>query len=143
VGGELRPFRLRTPLLSAGRSHTILAETDRMTVAIKNYAQGGENALHAHPDEDHVFVVLQGEATYHDAEGQALVLGRHEGVLVPHGVLYRFESSGDEQLVLLRTGAGPREQTYHRVGPDGEVIPARSAANRYEEPVPIPGQFFE
>lgn len=139
----LQPFSLRAPLLSKGRSHTILAETDRMTVAIKVYAEGGENALHAHPEEDHVFVVLQGEATYHDGAGGAHVLGRHQGVLVERGVLYRFESTGSEPLVLLRAGAGSRAQTYDRIGPDGEAIPARSAANRYDEPVEIPGSFFE
>jgi hypothetical protein len=45
-------FRLRTPLLSEGRSHTILAsskaETGAMNVAIKCYAEGGENEFHAH-----------------------------------------------------------------------------------------------
>ena len=114
-----------------------------MTVAIKGYAQGGENALHAHPDEDHVFVILQGEATYHDADGQVLVLGRHEGVLVAPRRPLSLRELGRRATRLAAYWCRPREQTYHRVGPDGEVIPARSAANGYEEPVPIPGQFFE
>jgi quercetin dioxygenase-like cupin family protein len=101
---SLIPFHLRTAILESGRSHTYLAETENLSVVIKCYASGGENALHAHPNEDHVFVVLQGEATYHDSEAKTLVL-------------------------------------IHN--PDGIAIPARSAANNYEAPVPVPGSFYE
>lgn len=139
----LVPFHLRTPMLASGRSHTYLAESDGLSVVIKCYAEGGENALHAHPREDHVFVILQGEATYRDGEDATLVLGRNDGVLVPAGAMYRFESSGDEPLVLLRVGAGNRADAYERIGPDGEAIPPRSAANNYESPVAIPGVFYE
>ena len=140
---SLIPFHLRTAILESGRSHTYLAETENLSVVIKCYASGGENALHAHPNEDHVFVVLQGEATYHDSETKTLVLIHNDGVAVPAGALYRFESSGDEPLVLLRVGAGNRADSYGRVGPDGIAIPARSTANNYEAPVPVPGSFYE
>ena len=56
-------FELKTPYLKTGRSHNILAQTDLINVAIKYYYEGGENTLHTHPTEDHVFVVLDGEAT--------------------------------------------------------------------------------
>ena len=32
---------------------------------IKVYASGGENTLHAHNNEDHMFVILQGTAIFH------------------------------------------------------------------------------
>jgi quercetin dioxygenase-like cupin family protein len=35
-----------------------------MWVVLKTYAADGENGLHAHPSEDHTFVVLQGEAPF-------------------------------------------------------------------------------
>ena len=143
MGPALIPFRLRTPLLESGRSHEYLAEAAGLTVAVKCYASGGENALHAHPLEDHTFVILQGEATYRNEAGEELVLGRHEGVLVPAGAMYCFESSGDEPLVMLRVGAASRADSYERVGPDGERIEARSAANNYEPPIPIPGAYFD
>ena len=124
-------------------SHEYLAETDGLSVVIKCYAEGGENALHSHPREDHVFVILHGEATYHDGDGKVTVLGPNEGILVPAGAQYRFESSGAESLVLLRVGNATREASLERIGPDGELIPPRSAANKYEPPVPIPGAFYE
>lgn len=49
-------YRVRTQLLSKGRSDYVLASTDLMTVRIKCYAQGGENVLHSHPGEDNTFI---------------------------------------------------------------------------------------
>ena len=140
---SLIPFHLRTAILESGRSHTYLAETENLSVVIKCYAEGGENALHAHPNEDHVFVILQGQATYLDGDEQTLVLDRNDGVLVPAGALYRFESSGDEALVLLRVGVGGRASSSERIGADGVSIPPRSTANKYEPPVEVPGKFYE
>jgi hypothetical protein len=51
-----------TPLLEQGTSYTSLATAENLWTAIKVYASGGENALHAHGGEDHIFVVLQGKA---------------------------------------------------------------------------------
>ena len=59
---QAQRFSLRTPLLSEGRTTTLVAQADLMTVMIKVYAEGGENALHAHTHEDHCFIVLDGEA---------------------------------------------------------------------------------
>jgi len=55
---EAHTFELKTPYFKDGRSHQILARTDLMNVAIKYYNEGGENTLHTHPAEDHVFIVL-------------------------------------------------------------------------------------
>ncbi len=59
-------FSLKTPLLSAGRTNTPVAGTDLLKVRVKVYAEGGENGLHAHFDEDHSFIILQGQATFYD-----------------------------------------------------------------------------
>ena len=99
---------MRTPLLSQGRSHTILAsskaDTGAMNVAIKCYAEGGENEFHAHGKEDHTFIVLQGRARFYQPDQPARVLGRNEGILIPAGALYKFEVASEEPLVLLRVG---------------------------------------
>lgn len=73
---EAQTFELKTPHLKEGRSHTVLAQTDLMNVAIKYYNEGGENALHTHLTEDHVFIVLDGEATFYDKEERAPSLAR-------------------------------------------------------------------
>ncbi|HEY7063198.1 MAG TPA: cupin domain-containing protein [Chloroflexota bacterium] len=137
---EAQRFQVRVPLLSEGRVHNIVARAGAMTVAMKCYAEGGENALHTHLDEPHVFVILQGQARFWDENGETGVFGRNEGILVPAGWFYRFESCGDEPLVMLRVGHGDGNL---RVAPDGHPLPSDSAENLHVAGVPIPGKFYE
>ena len=51
-------FSLKTPYLSAGRISTNVSETEMLWVATKMNAEGGENAIHTHLNEDHAFIVL-------------------------------------------------------------------------------------
>lgn len=129
-------FELSAPLPTVGRADTPLAACAGMSVLLKCYASGGENSLHAHPHEDHTFVVLQGEATFHGPNGEQRVIGPLDGVLLPHGAQYRFLSSGAEALVLLRVGAriSPALDVNTRVGADGLDLPADSAANKQVVP---------
>ena len=48
----------------------MLAATRNMTVVLKTYAAGGENGLHAHTNEDHVFLILEGGATFYGPKGE-------------------------------------------------------------------------
>lgn len=144
VKPEATTFSLSTPLLSKGRSMDLLARTDLMTAHIKVYAEGGENAMHAHASEDHVFVVLDGQATFHiEQDGNVSVLDKHHGVMLPKGTHYWFQSSGDDNLVLLRVGASAEySRGDDRIKPDGNPIPGDSAENKHIVGVPIPGKFF-
>lgn len=147
-------FRLRTPLLSQGRSHTILAssqaDTGAMNVAIKCYAEGGENEFHAHAKEDHTFIVLAGRARFYQPDQPARELGRNEGILLPAGALYKFEVASDEPLVLLRVGnvwqpvggAAPAANSGRQDAQGGE-FGAQAKANKGSKGVPIPGAFYE
>ena len=65
VGGKPAFFKLEAQLPRQGRTDTPVAASDKMWVVLKTYAADGENGLHAHPNEDHSFVVLQGEATFY------------------------------------------------------------------------------
>jgi len=148
-------FRLRTALLEKGRTHTILASapkgrTNGMNIAIKCYAEGGENAFHSHNVEDHTFIVLQGRARFFQPDSPPNELGRNEGILLPAGALYKFESFGDEPLVLLRAGnvyqpVGGEVQpaSSQRKAPDGAELHSRSLANGHVEPVVIDGAWYE
>lgn len=136
-------FKLRTPLLQKGRSHRILAETDLMNVAIKCYAEGGENVLHTHPNEDHVFVVLDGKVRFYDRDGDVAVLERNQAILAPKGWFYWFENCGDRPLVMLRIGAAATGPRNARFGADGKPLPGESVENKWEAPVPIEGAFYE
>ena len=137
-------FSLRTPFLSEGRTTTFVSHTDLMSVAVKVYAEGGENALHTHQNEDHSFIVLQGEATFYDEENTERVVRQWEGIALPRGAYYWFKSTGNVNLVLARFGArdanAPRGDS--RVDIEGMPLPAESVENKHIVGVPIPGQFF-
>lgn len=135
-------FSLRTPYLSEGRTDTTLAKTDMLTARIKVYAEGGENVLHRHMREDHSFVVLEGQATFHDENETPTVVNRYEGIMIPRGNYYRFQSTGDSNLVLLRFGTDKEQGNDDRAGTDNQPLPGRSAANKHVEGVPVPGKFF-
>ena len=144
---EVKPeasfFSLESPLLAQGRLDNIVARTPLMKITVKVYASGGENALHKHLYEDHSFIVLQGEATFHIGEEDAVkVLTKYEGVMLPRGVLYWFQSSAPENLVMLRVGAAEKWGGDGRAFPDGRPFAGNSPENKQTEVIPLPGQFF-
>jgi len=103
-------FSMRNlPLLEQGTTYDSLATAENLWASIKVYANGGENALHAHGGEDHAFIVLQGKATFTFGDGRTSVVGKYEGVMIPKNVLYKFEADESENLVLLRVGGGARK----------------------------------
>jgi mannose-6-phosphate isomerase-like protein (cupin superfamily) len=140
-------FNLTTPLLSEGLLTKWVAAAGKMDVAMKSYARGGENTLHAHTKQDHLFVVLQGRARFADRDGNERELGRHEGIMMAKGWFYKFESCGDEPLIMLRVASGEydslEERRNDRVGVDGKLLESTSEENNYKDPVYIPGAFFE
>src|SRR5262245_46643447 len=139
-----QPFSLRIERLSAGKSEALLGQADELEMRIKVYADGGENQLHAHLDHDHSFVVLEGEATFYDADGTATVIGKHRGIMLPRGTYYRFCNSGDGNLVLLRAGGGHKpEAGYARAaGKTGPVTPRLTAEHAKRTGVVVPGEYF-
>jgi quercetin dioxygenase-like cupin family protein len=125
-----------TPLLQSGQTQTDLANAPQLWLHAKVYAEGGENSLHAHPLEDHVFFVLAGEVTVTDADGLETVCGPFEGIMIPRGVQYTLKCTSDENLVALRIGAGDAEAIHNR----------KLAANKPFKTAGIgveaPGKFF-
>lgn len=136
-------FNLRTPYLKQGRSATLRARTDQMTIQVKVYAEGGENAMHHHPHEDHTFIVLEGEATFRvESDDNIRVVRRHEGIMLPKKTNYWFQSSGDQNLVMIRAGAFEPGGKRIRLTPDGRDIPGDSAENKQVECIQRPGKGF-
>jgi len=144
------------PLLSAGAMTTPVAVSDGLWAHVKVYSRGGENTLHVHPRENHLFLVLDGVAAFVDADERCTRVGRYEGMLIPAGAPYRFSSEGDGNLVMLRVGCpdagaarGADIQGFPgpmgmRTRPDGGELPPNSPDNgsAAADPVPIPGAFF-
>ena len=107
VTGKATKFSVReAPLLAEGQTMTLLAEATELKIHLKIHAPGwnGELVQHHHPNEDHAFFVLAGEATFKDADGQLTKVRAMEGMMLPQGVIYSFENCGQENLVILRAG---------------------------------------
>jgi mannose-6-phosphate isomerase-like protein (cupin superfamily) len=107
-------FHLAAQLPRQGRTDTVFAASENMTVILKTYAVTGENELHRHPVEDHVFVVLQGDAEFYGPNDETRRVGRYDGVFLPNTAYYSFKAVGEEPLVMLRIGA--------KTDPDADVM---------------------
>ena len=115
-----------------------------MWVILKTYAADGENGFHAHPNEDHTFLVLQGKARYYDADGGYTDVGKHEGIMLPAGAYYWFEAISKEPLVLIRIGCRVGQQDASgRLNVRGEPMPGDSKENKRVPVVYRDGEFFE
>lgn len=125
-------FTMRARLPTQGRADMPLAATKTMSVVLKAYASGGENAVHAHPDEDHVFVVLQGSAVFSGPDGEIATLSCHQGIMLPRGALYMFQAGEEEPLVMLRIGAviDANRPRSNRVDAKGLYMDAFSKENK-------------
>lgn len=125
-------FHIRAQLPVEGRTNQVLAASRHLNVVLKTYASGGENELHAHTNEDHLFVVLQGGATFRGPQGETREVGRNDCVLLPAGSFYCFTANAGEPLVLLRIGAGidPDADLLARIGHDGQPLDGYSEGNK-------------
>ena len=142
---QAKVVQLKTQLVKEGHTRTLLAETDLMTLRIHCYAPGiGENALHSHTKEDHIFLVLQGTAQFNTGrDGQTILrAGKNNAIVLPAGCYYQFCNSGTDPLVMARIGAGP-DKADQRLNPDGTAIPGRAHEQGAAKPVMIEGTFFE
>jgi quercetin dioxygenase-like cupin family protein len=124
-------FDLRTPLLKQGITTDIRAKTDHLSIMMKVYADGGENLFHAHNAEDHAFVVLSGQATFHiETEANVKVVNKYEGIMILKDQEYRFESSGPNLVMLRIAGYIPGIEPQ---GKDTSFIPPK---------IEMPDRFF-
>lgn len=146
LAGNRKPsvFKVRGQMLSQGRTDSMLAATDDLTVRLKVYASGGENELHAHPTEDHAFIILQGSALFYGPDGEIMELGANEGIMMPGGNFYKFNATSKEPLVILRVG-GPnttKQKAPHRINVQGEEMRGDSKENKKVEVIFKDGEFF-
>ena len=143
---EVRTFKMRIPLVEKGSYRLPLASTENAALLLRVYApHGGENAMHAHHNQDHSFIVLQGQARFTTGRNGVSLLGKNEGIMIPAGGYYCFENAGEEPLVVLRIGIWCGEgDPAVRLGVHGEQIdPHTPANNRPLDVVFKEGAFFE
>jgi mannose-6-phosphate isomerase-like protein (cupin superfamily) len=139
-------FSLKTPYMKQGRVTQLVAETENMWIHTKINAEGGENEIHTHLDEDHSFIVLEGEMSVFDETGREMKVRQYQGVMIPKGAYYRYLNTGEGNLVVLRIGSAVKSQPQGgaamRVRPDGRPLPAESVENKTLAPIEDTGKFF-
>jgi mannose-6-phosphate isomerase-like protein (cupin superfamily) len=137
---------LRIPLLSEGMSRDLLCEGENSTFRIHCYSTGmGEkHGFHAHVEEEHLFVVLHGEAVFSSLDGRLPAIGPNKGIWLPKGCFYEFFNPGPEPLVVLRFGAQASGLgKMSRITPEGEPIRGRGTSDpEGARPKVLEGQFF-
>jgi mannose-6-phosphate isomerase-like protein (cupin superfamily) len=106
----IRAFQYQTPALANGKHRAVcmLGRTDMLMSAIQVFDSGGERVRHMHPNMDGFWFVLKGKARFYFDDG-IRDLGSMEGVIIPRGVYYWFETVGEEPLQLLQVEAIDRK----------------------------------
>lgn len=125
-------FHIRGKLPIQGRTNSVLGASRHMNVVLKTYASGGENEIHAHSNEDHLFVVMQGEATFYGPRGETRDVAKNDCVLVPAFAYYWFLAKEGEPLVMLRVGAAidPDSDILARIDTEGKPFDGYSEKNK-------------
>jgi mannose-6-phosphate isomerase-like protein (cupin superfamily) len=103
---QAKAFRYEKPEFEGGKRAVRLGRTDRMLANLQVVKQGGENELHSHRHLDGFWMVIRGHARFY-GEGNALLgdFGPYEGIVIPRGFPYWFESTGGEDLEILQVEA--------------------------------------
>lgn len=100
----IQVFKFKRPENYTGRKAIVkLFNSEHSAGAVHVLAEGGENNLHYHANVDILWVVLSGRARFYGPEDVVRgEFGPKEGLLIPAGARYWFESSSDEHLELLQ-----------------------------------------
>ena len=107
------PFKYVRPDTGDGRGKRVanMIRTRELVCNVQVIGHGGETNLHSHPHLDGVWYVLSGRAKFYGPTNDEVIcdLGPHEGIVIPHGYPYWFESSSDELLEILQIEAWDRQ----------------------------------
>ncbi len=103
---EAKLFNYQRPEFEGVKKSMLMCNSDLMRVHVQVVKHGGENNLHSHTGEDAFWLVLSGAVKFY-GQGDKVIgeLKKHEGILIPRGFSYWFESAGDEPLEILRVAA--------------------------------------
>jgi mannose-6-phosphate isomerase-like protein (cupin superfamily) len=113
---EAKEFRHQTPEFEGVKKTWQVCNSDLMKVQVQVVKNGGENNLHTHTGEDAFWYVITGAVKFY-GEGDKLVgeYKKGEGILIPRGYKYWFESASPEPLEILRVTAKDQNIDNKRV----------------------------
>lgn len=96
-------------------------------------------------DEDHAFIVLEGQMSVFDENGGEIGVKQYQGIMIPKGAYYRYLNTGEGNLVVIRVGAGVKGQQQGgqemRLDTDGKPVVIGTVQNRNLPPIES-GEFF-
>ena len=103
---DAKEFRHQTPDFEGVKKTWHVCNTDLMKVQVQVVKNGGENNLHTHTGEDAFWYVISGAVKFY-GEGDKLIgeYKKGEGIVIPRGFKYWFESAAVEPLEILRVTA--------------------------------------
>jgi mannose-6-phosphate isomerase-like protein (cupin superfamily) len=113
---DAKEFRHKTPEFDGVKKTWQVCNSDLMKVQVQVVKSGGENNLHTHTGEDAFWYVVSGAVRFY-GEGDK-VIGEYqkgEGILVPRGFKYWFESASSDALEILRVTAKDQNIDNKRV----------------------------
>jgi mannose-6-phosphate isomerase-like protein (cupin superfamily) len=113
---EAKEFRYQTPQFEGVKKTLQVCNSDLMKVQVQVVKDGGENNLHTHTGDDAFWYVIRGAVKFY-GEGDRLVgeYQKGEGILIPRGYKYWFESAAPEPLEILRVTAKDQNVENQRV----------------------------
>ena len=113
---EAKEFRHRSPHFEGVKKTFHVCNSDLMKVQVQVVKNGGENNLHTHTGEDAFWYVVNGAVKFY-GEGDQLIgeYQKGEGILIPRGFKYWFESAASEPLEILRVTAKDQNIDNKRV----------------------------
>jgi mannose-6-phosphate isomerase-like protein (cupin superfamily) len=113
---DAKEFRHKTPEFEGVKKTWQVCNSDLMKVQVQVVKSGGENNLHTHTGEDAFWYVISGAVKFY-GEGDKLVgeYQKGEGLLVPRGFKYWFESASSDALEILRVTAKDQNIDNKRV----------------------------
>ena len=117
---EATVFNFAQPDGINGKARIGLGRSGMITASVQYITDGGDNNLHAHSAEDEAFLVLGGRVRFY-GKGDVVIaeIGANEGIMIPRGFPYWFESSSDEVLSIYKIGAVDPRFTNERLNYEG------------------------
>jgi len=98
------------------RAHVPLTQHDESAMILNCYEPGQHDEMHAHPKEEHVFVVWKGKLHLTGVEdGEDVTLGPGQFVHIDANYYYRLHNPGPEPAVYCQFRTLPAKQPKRRI----------------------------
>jgi mannose-6-phosphate isomerase-like protein (cupin superfamily) len=129
---EPKLFKYERPEFDGVKKSMLMCNSDLMRVHVQVVKSGGENNLHTHTGEDAFWFVLNGAVRFY-GEGDKVIaeLKKTDGILIPRGFKYWFESASDEPLEIIRVAARDQNVENKRVS-EAPLKPWMVESNRFD-----------